>query len=137
MRLDEIRAIIDNSSSDDWHKAAKATTIFIPDIDISLDWNETINPNFTEPWHNCLHDPSASSVSVVLRHNGAPVDRWTFVVVDGGRYMMPLPAPSASGGYELPASIIPIGNLIFDLYHPGGASNNLSALLNKCSISVV
>lgn len=137
MTLNDIRTLVDNSSRSDWHKFAEAMAILTEDIDVSLDWSETVNPNFTEPWHQNLPDPGASSVSVVLRHNGSPVDNWTFVIVDGGRYILPLPSPGAGGGYELPSAMMPLGDLLFDLYHPGGASSTLTALLQRCSITVV
>jgi len=137
MTLNVIRTLVNNSSRCDWHKHVEAQAVFSPDIDISLDWSETVNPNFSEPWHQCLHDTGASSVSVELRHNGVPVDSWTFVIVDGGRYILPLPSPATGGGYELSSAMMPLGNLLFDLYHPGGASNTLAALLQRCTINIV
>lgn len=137
MTLDEIRTLVENSNRADWHKHSDAAAVFCPDIDVSLDWGETINSNFTEPWHQTLPDPGASSISVILQHNGSPVSSWTFVVVDGGRYLVPLPRPGAGGGYELSSDMMPLGNLMFDIYHPGGASNTLTDLLKRCNVTIV
>ncbi len=137
MTLDQIHALANSSSQSDWHKHVETQAVFCPDIDVSLDWSETINPSFSEPWHQNLPDSGATSVLVALRHNGIPVDSWTFVIVDGGRYLVPCPTLDASGGYELSSSMMPLGNLLFDLYHPGGASNTLSSLLQRCTVAVV
>ena len=137
MTHNEIHTLVDNSNAGDWHRFNDATAVYKPNIDVSLDWSETIKPSFSEAWHQNLPDPGASSVNVALRHNGTMVDRWTFIIVDGGRYILPIPEPNTSGGYELSSSMVSLGNLIFDLYRPGGTTNTLAALLKRCNITVV
>ena len=137
MTLEEILAVVKNSSPSDWHKHSEAESVFAQNIDISLDWTETINSSFSEDWHKGLHDPKASLVSVVLRYNGNIVDRWKFVDVDGGRYLMPLPRHATGTGYELSSSMLPLGKLLFDLYPPGGPINTLTDLLKVCKIAIV
>jgi len=159
MTLQQIRNIVDNSVSSDWHKiegniierwewgqqngqnytqpiSHDMLAVFKSDVDVSMAWGAVICDAFSEPWHKKLPDPSAKSVLVVLRHNGAKVDDWTFVNVDGGRYIVPLPHFN-NGAYEIPVDMMPLGNLVFDLYSAGGVHSDLSVLLSCCGVKVV
>ena len=160
MQLQEIRTLVDTSVIANWHKIEgnlverwdqgqdasqqnylhpichDALAVFKPNIAVSLAWGATINSKFSESWHADLPDSSANAVLVVLRHNGAKVDEWTFVIVDGGRYILPLPRLS-NGMYEIPTHMMALGRLIFSLYAPGGVHNSLDDLLAQCEITVV
>jgi len=137
MKLNEIRLLVENSKPHDWYIHSEAKAVYISDIDVSLDWSETINANFTESWHQNFADTGASSLSVVLKNNGCTVTRWTFVAVDGGRYLTPLPKPANAIGYELPSDMMPLGNLMFGLFNSNGAIHTLTDLLNRCNITIV
>ena len=137
MTLNEIRRLVEGSSLRDWHKYEEATAVLVEDIDVSLDWCVTINPSFTESWHKTLPDPHASSVCVALRHNGSPVDTWTFVIVDGGRYLVPLPRPDSAGVYEVESQMMLLGNLMFELYGSGGTGKTLTDILKTCGVNIV
>jgi hypothetical protein len=153
--LDSLLEQVEMSSSDDWHKLDYHTpylpycggqnvldthyhlAVFRPDVDISLAFGATVNSDFHEPWVESFPDPHATSVAVVLRYRGTPVYEWTFVTVDGGRYLVPMPQPpNAEGKYQISAGKLSFARLMFDLYGSGGVCCGVEEALRRAGIEI-
>jgi hypothetical protein len=78
-----------------------------------------INSNFVEEWSEKFPDPHASSLYVELWYNSTILKRSIFVLVDGARYMVPLPEPISEGKWKISKNSIEykIAN-IYTQYHP-------------------
>jgi hypothetical protein len=160
MRLDDLIAIVENSSINDWQKLDVHTTygwewgqkqgqnylepkthsklaVFNADVDISLAMDATVTEDFAESWTQKFASPKASSVAIWLRYRGAVVHEWVYVVVDGGRYLLPMPAPDSAGGYQIPNADLKIAQLFFDLYGVGGPHQTVSAALQHAGVKIV
>lgn len=159
MTLDQILQTVEGSSPTDWHSMETQTIhswvvsqgddgssiepkthskllVFRPDIDISVVMDATIVEPFVEPWTQMFQDKHASSVSVQLRYHGAIVFQWVFVVVDGGRYLLPLPEV-VGGAYQLPKARHPLASLFFSLYGVGGVHSTVDRALAVAAIAIV
>lgn len=106
MTFDEVFAAVLSSNRSDWHhiegelfletggddpQGHRSLAAFKPNVNISLAWGLTCREDFNEEWVRKCPDPSASSEYVDLRFAGSPIYRAIYVVVDGGRAMLPLP----------------------------------------------
>jgi len=54
-----------------------------------------------EEWTKKFPDPHASSLYVELWYNSTILKRSTYVLVDGARYMVPLPKPISEGKWKI------------------------------------
>ncbi|HZZ27124.1 MAG TPA: hypothetical protein VFE46_03880, partial [Pirellulales bacterium] len=151
MTLNELIELIENSSANHWDKFEYPTVhswdhgsrredgqmhpyiepnahtmlaVYAEDIDITLAYGGTKKEEFSEPWTERFSDPSASSVSVTAQYRGQPVHQWTFVTVDGGKFMVPLPQRDDDGFY-IDGRQLPMANLMFGLWGHGGAHKTL------------
>lgn len=61
-----------------------------PNVSISLAFGIQLNGDFREEWANKFPDPSASSHCIDIFFNNSLVDRFAYVVVDGGRAKLPI-----------------------------------------------
>src|SRR4051794_13628317 len=110
MKLNDLLQTVEQSAPDDWHKMDFPTLygwgegdkgdeprtfetllVYKQDLDVSIAMAATVNKPFEEPWVEEFPDSSAESVVVAFRYRGAIVYEWTCVIVDGGRYLMPMP----------------------------------------------
>ena len=161
MKLDELLQKVEASSIDQWCKLPYATiygweygtkqnvpflepkyhdylVIFKEDIDISLVFGAINTRDYAEAWVNKFANNHADSVAVVLQHNGSPVYEWTFVYVDGGRYLLPQPSISQQGGFEFKKANLPFANLMFALGSiGGGVIVNVEDALKQAGIPIV
>jgi hypothetical protein len=160
MTLDQILQTVQGSAVADWYKTEAHTVygwewgtkggqnylepvthskllIYRPDIDVSLVMDATVTAQFQEPWATAFPDPNAESVAVQLRFRGSVVYDWLFVIVDGGRYLLPLPRPVAGGGYELPQADLPLARLFFGLYGVTGVHKTVEAALAHAHVAIV
>lgn len=150
---------VDNSTSADWQKLDihpvrgwehgqnqggnyiaplifDSVAVYRPDIDITLAIGSTVVEDFAEPWVQTFAAQNASSVAVWLRYRGVPVQEWVCVVVDGGRYLVPLPRPVANG-YQVTQADMPRARLLFDLYGAGGAHQDVDSALAHAGVTIV
>jgi hypothetical protein len=160
MTLDQVLGTVEGSADCDWHKMQSQTVygwewgqkqgqnylepkthskllMYKPDIDISLAMDATVNDPFDEPWVQAFSDPRAVSVAVQLRFRGAIVYEWVFVVVDGGRYLLPMPHVTAAGRYEVPLAKMPLARLFFLLYGVGGPHQDADAALAHAGVDII
>lgn len=79
-------------SEDEWVERAS----FRSEASIGLVWGSRIVKDFKEEWANQFPDSSASSFSVFVTWNGAPISDDFLVVVDGGRCYLPPPEAASS-----------------------------------------
>lgn len=61
--------------------------------DISL-WKIRTDEAFSESWMNQYTDTTGKRLLIELRYRNTPVEEFVFVVVDGGRHIVPLPNKS-------------------------------------------
>ncbi len=79
---------------------------------------ELVDP-FKEPWVERFPDSSAHSFYVTLNYHTTVLDQIVFVVVDGGRYTIPLPTLVAQHEYCMDSKSVGFKiALIFDQYMP-------------------
>jgi hypothetical protein len=71
----------------------KMAAVYVPNPLIRLEWGMTFNSQFEEPWANRFADRHARGELVEICYAGAPVYQDAYVVVDGGRALLPLPSP--------------------------------------------
>jgi len=163
MKLDDLLLTVESSSHDEWHKMDHFTlhgwesgeravsgqqhpylepkwhhklAILKSDIDVSIAFGADVVEDFGETWTANFPNPKASSILVVLRYKGAVVYEWTFVVVDGGRYLLPLPELN-NGQYEVTTASLPFARLMFGLYGQGGLHTALENALTRAGINIV
>ncbi|PYY34477.1 hypothetical protein [Curtobacterium sp. MCPF17_046] len=125
MKLDEIRALIAQTGSDDWQRIEAplynhwidwsssgfegsithtSRAVLRTDIDISVEWGMHRPGERDEyhPWAEGLFaDPDVHSFWVDVFYRGAHVDRRTLVSVDGNRAYFPSPKPTRADSDEL------------------------------------
>lgn len=68
-----------------------STAAYIPDVSITLAWGMVWRENFKEPWVERFPDHQASGEWLDVFFNNALVFRTSYVLVDGGRTLLPLP----------------------------------------------
>jgi hypothetical protein len=79
---------------------------------------ELVDP-FKEPWVDRFPDSNAYSFYVTLNYHTTVLDQIAFVVVDGGRYTIPLPTPVGPHEYCMDSASVGFRiALIFDQYKP-------------------
>ena len=64
---------------------------------VSVAWGLTENNNFEEDWANKFPNPHASTGLIDFFYSGVLVYRDIYVLVDGGRYIIPLPDQKNNG----------------------------------------
>jgi hypothetical protein len=80
-----------------------------------------LNSNFVEEWTKKFPDPHASSLYVELWYNSTILKRSTYVLVDGARYMVPLPKPISEGKWKIKKNSIEYKIAsIYTQYYPLG-----------------
>jgi hypothetical protein len=159
MTLDELLQMVESSDASGWHKFEVGTVygweygqkggqnylepkthdvlaVYRNDIDISLVFAATVNEDFAEPWCQKFPSAKAQSVAVWLRYRGQLVYERVCVVVDGGRYLLPMPE-HVGGTFQVHQSQLPIARLLFDLFRPGGPLGPLESVLNVAGVAVV
>jgi hypothetical protein len=157
MKLADLLKTVENSGPEQWHKMDSPTiygwgevdegryepktfeTLLVckEDVDVSLAMAATVNKPFQEPWAEKFPDSSAESVVVALRYRGAIVYEWTCVIVDGGRYLMPMPDRKEKDEFELPKAKLPLARLLCQLHGPKGVHTELDGALQRAGIRVV
>lgn len=160
MRLDDLIAIVESSSSNDWQKLDVHTiygwewgqkqgqnylepkthsklAVYKSDIDVSFAMDAIVTEDFVENWTKKFASSKASSVAIWLRYRGAVVHEWVYVVVDGGRYLLPMPELDGSGGFQISQAGLRIPQLLFDLYGVGGPHQSVSAALQYAGVKIV
>ncbi len=67
--------------------------IYKGDIDVSLAWGATHQPDYHAPWmpKSLFSDPSISSIYIDLRYRGQVVQNWIMIYLDGSRILIPTP----------------------------------------------
>jgi len=105
-------------------------------VEISIAFGAPINDNYQESWCKLFPDPSSKSVSVDIRYNGEVVASSIFIIVDGGRYIVPLPEIQ-SHTFQISSSAIPFAELIFNLYGSHGVHKTLDEVLSFANINIV
>jgi hypothetical protein len=158
MTLDQLLEAVEGSRAEDWHVLAVDTiyrweggheggqnnlepklhdhlAIYRYDVGISLAFGATVNDEFAEDWVQEFPDSRARSAAVWLRYHGHLVFQWTCVVVDGGRYLLPLP-DHADGRFWVSQAGMPIARLLFDLFGPKGPHQPLESALKIAGIDI-
>lgn len=121
MTLDEIRAVILESSPADWQRIDRGSATFLYgfvtegqhrevhdarvvyklNVAIGVAWGlKTHDRDYHADWLEAFSDSSGFSEYIDVLYHGNPVDRHVRVVVDGGRAALPSPDPIVEG--ELP-----------------------------------
>lgn len=123
MKLYELRKIIIDSTSNDWHKIDSGPTYrqgweiwsgadiegtqikpvehhshaaFRDDLDLTITWGmprDFDDRELTFPWQEAFPDTSVTAMYADVNWRGALVDREVQLVVDGGRAYLPLGLP--------------------------------------------
>jgi hypothetical protein len=62
----------------------------VPDVALVLWWGRMIHDDFSEPWTDHFEDRRARSIYVEATYGGSLVLQDGFVIVDSGRYCLPL-----------------------------------------------
>ena len=160
MNLSTFLQTIENSTVGQWHKTDvqnvfqwecgktngqnyiapktfETLAVYKEDIDISLVMTGTINENFSESWTQPFPDADATSVAVFLRYRGAVVYQWVGVIVDGGRYLMPMPEANGNGGYKVQRSSMPLARLLFGIYAPAGVHAQVEEALQRAGVPIL
>ena len=105
---------------DEWEKMGGDSYLYHRDFpEYKIIEGKELNSNFVEEWSEKFPDPHASSLYVELWYNSTILKRSTFVLVDGARYMVPLPEPISEGKWKISKNSIEykIAN-IYTQYHP-------------------
>jgi len=134
MNYDEILDFIKttNAKSDwQWIKTDWAEEAFLKEdirLRIRVRWDDAgIHiKDFKEPWANKNQDPTATSYWYDLFYDGALIDRFILVSVDGGRAELPLPNPAT---LEVEPQNYKVAQ-IFDEH------NNLEEYMGRAGLSV-
>ena len=164
MTLSDLLLTVESSSADEWHKIEHETpygwewgdknvdgkmypyieprsnhglAVFKKDVDITLVYGADVTKDFSEPWTEQFPDTSAHSVSVGLQYRGQLVYEWVFVVVDGGRYLLPMPERLGQDQFQLSTAKLPLARLMFALYGPGGVHSSVEDALNRGRVAIV
>lgn len=164
MRLDELLKTVECSSPEDWHRIPRPTVynwdcgnkrvddgpltpylepvnhdylaVYKPDVDISLAFGANVCKDFQEPWVRGFPDSHASSVVVELRYRGSPVYEEVFVVVDGGRNLLPMPKPRENE-FVLPRSRLAMARLMYGVFPSGGrGETQLEEVLKRAGVKI-
>ncbi len=78
-----------------------------------------LSSNFVEEWSEKFPDPHASNLYVELWYNSTILKRSIFVLVDGARYMVPLPKYISKGKWKINKNSIEYKIArIYDQYYP-------------------
>ncbi len=96
MTRDQIISTVISSNPEDWHNSETGsfeTTFYVNDVNLYIKEGEVHSENFNEPWHQNLSDPLASSTYYLLYYNNTLIYKTILISVDGGRALVPLPAP--------------------------------------------
>jgi len=135
----QIQTVYGWNYGDDWcvPNTCAELCVYKPDIDVTLAFAATVNEDFSEPWVTKFPNPHASSVAVVFRYRGAPVYELVGVVVDGGRYLLPMPAAKGNGQYEVPRDKMPMAELLFQLSGVGGVHTSAADALRGAGVPIV
>ena len=104
--------ITDTNAKDDWKVIATNWTqeAFLKEdprlrLRIRFDDEGIHNENFIAHWANNHPDPNATSYWCNLTYDGALIDRYILVDVDGGRALLPLPNRNSLHVQNLPYKI--------------------------------
>jgi hypothetical protein len=160
MQHANLLSTVEQSTINDWHKMPVHTVctwqygqkqnqnylepqthsnlaVYKPDIGISIAMGATVTENFAEQWVQNYSNPTARSVAIWLRYHGAVVHEWVYVVVDGGRYLVPMPETDGSGGYHVQQTELSIAQLLFELHGVGGPHETVSDALQGSGVKIV
>ena len=119
MTLDEVRAVILESSPADWHRIDRGSATFLYgfvtegehrevhdaravyklNVAIGVAWGLKANADYHADWLEAFPDSSGFSEFIDVLYHGNPVDRHVRVVVDGGRAALPSPEPIVEGEF--------------------------------------
>lgn len=105
MTLDDINAIMNGTSWDEWstetlpRSGAKMVSVYSKDVflrvEISFLPEDIENDDFREPWANKFPNNKATSYRANLYYGSTFLKTYLLVSVDGGRALLPLPDPEA------------------------------------------
>lgn len=158
MTYEELIATISGSRVEDWTKVEDIvddnciyTASYKKDLDIVITWGKG-KSNFTEEWSMRFPDKEHNeSFELEVKYKGNKVKVFTFVYVDGYRYLMPLPKTdiekSVTGNvvkkgppppikFYVQSSDMPFFNIMFDLYGAGGSCDDLESALEQANIEI-
>ena len=148
MTLDQILSTVHESQVNDWHRTSHQTpyagedrfhrslAIYKPDVDVTIAYGAAVMNEFQEPWTDLYSDANATSVALVLQYRGQAIYEWTFVVVDGGRYLVPMPK-FQNGKYTVSQSEMQLARLFFGVYGVGGNYDTLESALGRGDVEIV
>lgn len=157
MTLSEILETVYSSSAGDWEKLGGITfytwvwggkdglvpryhdqlAVYTNDIDISLAFGGLVVGEFRDPWAvENFSSGEASSIAIWLRYRGEVVKESVGVVVDGERYLVPLPQYTQDG-YMVVENQLPLARLLFDLYGSYGVHKTVEEVLKRAKIKIV
>lgn len=103
----------------DVHLTHTTGAAFLPNPLITLAWGKTFSGDFEEPWANRFPERHATGELVDVLYAGAPVYQDRYVVVDGGRALLPLPDVES---LTVPAAKLRFFQLLDALDSPYGAN---------------
>ena len=134
MSFDEILEFIKTTDAkSDWKffKTNWAEEAFLkedPRLRIRVRWDEegVHNSDFKEPWANMHPDPKATSYWYDLSNDGALIERFILVSVDGARAELPLPY----------ANTLEVGPLIFKVAQIFDELNTLDEYMVRSGLTV-
>jgi len=142
MELDQARELVMSSGAGDWQRWEVAGPLtdtsrggratYRADVAVELWWGKVITEDFVEPWveHFPAHD--AISINVEATYGGALVLQETFVLVDGGRHIVPRPRIHQEDDglveYRVARSSV---RLAWTLAGLGAAGHNVDAAIEK------
>jgi hypothetical protein len=95
MRLNDLILQLANADRSDFHPTSEHVRTWFPDALVQIVLEDPEQP-FNEPWVKNFADPGASRMLVHIKYGGATVHTETFVSVDGGRHMLPMPESQKS-----------------------------------------
>lgn len=142
MTFDELISTVRESKAEQWHKMPLVDdkhdhlAVYKADIDIAFAYGRVVNESFSETWAEKISHGKGRSIQVDLRYRGQLVSQWTFVIVDGGRLMMPMPAPPTDGNFSVKWDDLPIAKLLYDI-HATGAHSSLEDMFVHAGIDIV
>lgn len=93
---DLIASVLRHSDPSDWRYFERHQSLtYTQDVRLTLHL-ENDDP-FSEPWMDVFSDKTGNKVLVTVRYGGALVEEFIFILVDGGRALLPLPGSGSIG----------------------------------------
>ena len=100
-------------------------------LSIAIGSGITVEQDFQEPWANGFPNPHASTFLVFFFFNGMPIDQDTYVSVDGGNCVLPMPLAATT---QVPASEHAIARL---LQNTRGSTRDFDRYFRQAGLTVI